>query len=395
MRRKTTTRLLLLCLAGWFLPPPGAEAGIQLITLPPRERVEIQLDHPGVTLVEEERVVPLAAGENEIVFAWSLAAIDRESIQLRPLEDPQEVQVLSVSYPPGQSALTWQVSARKAGPARVRISYLIGRLEKSFAYRAVASHDESTLTLWQYLLLHNRASEEFGRAGMWAGFGERLERPIGIDETRKLLTARYTAVPVTKTYTADLSRYGYLDPAKKQLRVPMHYLLENDAHHGLGEFPLRYGKARIFQEDGNGGAAFLGEDWAAFTPRDDELRLYLGVARDIVVTRTIEKREKVRVLGNLHDYEVVVRYEIENFKDTPATLDLAESLPALREEILGNTGRDVEWELGRGGTLSSHVDHERSSAERVLATVELPPRGVDQKALKQVHTLQLRIRNEW
>jgi hypothetical protein len=230
---------------------------------------------------------------------------------------------------------------------------------------------------------------------MWAGFGERLERPIGIDETRKLLTARHAEVPIRKTYTADLSTHGYLDPARKQLRIPMHYLLENDASHGLGESPLPYGKARIFQEDGSGSVAFLGEDWAAFTPRDDELRLYLGVARDIVVTRTIEKSERIHKLGNLHDYEVVVKYEIENFKSSPVSLDLAESLPALRREILGETGREVEWELAAGGSLGPLVDRVRTTADRVVASVDLPGCGSDQKAPKQIHTLHLRIRNEW
>ena len=38
---------------------PGISWGrIKLITLPARERVEIQLDNPGATLVEEERVIP-------------------------------------------------------------------------------------------------------------------------------------------------------------------------------------------------------------------------------------------------------------------------------------------------------------------------------------------------
>jgi hypothetical protein len=91
----------------------------------------------------------------------------------------------------------------------------------------------------------------------------------------------------------------------------------------------------------------------------------------------------------------VVKYEIENFKDTPAAVDLAESLAALRQEILGSTGREVEWELGEGGTLASRVDQARTDAERVVATVLLPPRGDDQKALKQIHTLHLRLRNEW
>jgi hypothetical protein len=370
-------------------------AGIKLITLPPRERVEIQLDNPNVTLVEEERMVPLAGGINEVVFAWANTSIDRHSIQLRPLSDPERVRVLSVSFPPGENALTWQVSSADAGPARMRISYLVGRLDKSFAYRAEAAHDERTLTLRQYVLLHNASNEEFGRAGMWPGFGERLERPIGIDETRKLLTARYEDVPVRKTYTADLSEHGYLDAAKRRLQVPMHYVLQNDPSHGLGRFPLMFGKARIFQQDGHGGVAFLGEDWAAFTPRDDELKLYLGVARDIVVTRTIDRREAIRQTGNLRDYEVAVKFEIENFKDSEVALDLAESLPALRREILGDTNRDVEWELDGNASLNAKVDQTRTTADKVVARVTLAPRGADQKAAKQTYMLKLRIKNEW
>ena len=380
--------------AGFSLATPGF-AGIRLITLPPRERVEIQLDHARVTLVEEERRVPLTQGVNEVVFSWANASIDRNSIQLRPLSGAGEVDVLSVSYPPGQNALTWQVVAEKAGPALVRISYLIGRLDKTFAYRAEVAHDEKTLTLRQYILLHNAANEEFGTAGMWPGFGERIERPIGVNETRKILTARYTDVPLRKTYTADLSRHGYLEAAKKQLRIPMHYVLENDLSHGLGDSPLRFGKARIFQQDGHGGAAFLGEDWAAFTPRDDELKLFLGVSRDIVVKRTIDKREEIRRTGNLRDYEVVIKYEIENFKDSAVDLDIVESMSALRGEILGNTERDVDWEMHGKASLNGKLDPERTTADEVVAQVTLPPRGADQLATKQTLTLNIRIKNEW
>jgi len=400
----TRRRLVQLALAAGLtltstLIAPRAQAGIKLITLPPRERVEIHLDHGQVTLVEEERMVPLTQGINEVVFAWANTSIDRNSIQLRPLSGPGPdgggVQVLSVAYPPGENALTWQVASEAAGPAKVRISYLIGRLDKSFAYRAEASRDEKTLTLWQYILLHNAANEEFGVSGMWPGFGERLERPIGMNETRKLLTARYDDVPVSKTYTANLARFGYLDEAKKQLQIPMHYVLRNDPYHGLGKFPLMFGKARIFQQDGRGGVAFLGEDWAAFTPRDDELKLYLGVAQDIVVKRTIEKREETRNTGNVRDYDVVVRYEVENFKDQAAPLDIIESMSALRREILGETGRDVEWELVGGASLNGKLDRERTTADEVVARVDLPPRGADQKADKQTFTLHVRIKNEW
>ena len=39
--------------------PNFALARVKLITLPVRERVEIQLDNASATLVEEERIVPL------------------------------------------------------------------------------------------------------------------------------------------------------------------------------------------------------------------------------------------------------------------------------------------------------------------------------------------------
>ncbi|MFQ5464152.1 MAG: hypothetical protein ACE5E5_16185 [Phycisphaerae bacterium] len=384
--------LLAACLVG---PMKPAAASVKLITLPPRERVEVQLDSPNVTLVEEERLVPLSAGVNEVVFGWANANIDKESIQFRCLTDPENIQVLSVSYPPGENALTWQVASPNAISARVRISYIIRRLDRSFAYRAVAAHDEQTLTLRQYIQLHNNANEEFGMAGMWSGFGERFERPIGIQETKRLLVTKFTNVAIRKTYTADLAAFGYLDPAKNQLHVPMHYVLINDEANGLGRFPLQPGKVRIFQDDGYGTLAFLGEDWGGFTPRDDEMKLFLGHAKDVVVKRTIDRRNKVRVLGNLYNYDVIVKYEIENFKDQGVVLDLVESIAALRREILGNTGRDVEWAFGDQGTLALMRNTEKSTAEKVVFNVPLPPRGANQKAAKQVHTLHLVIKNEW
>lgn len=373
---------------------PGALGGVMLVALPQRERVEIALDHEGATLVEEERTVPLAAGVNDVVFAWANASVDRSTVQFRCISDPEHVNVLSSSFPPNEKSLTWQVSAPAAGPAKVRISYVIGGVGTSNIYRAETSPDEKTLTLWQYVELHNQTPESFGESGMWTGFGEKLERPIGANETRKILAARFDKVLVNKTYTADLAGFGMLDPAKSQLKIPMHYVLRNDAAHGLGRFPLKPGKARIFQDDGHGTVAFLGEDWAPFAARDDEWRLFVGVAKDVVVTRTVERREKRATAGPLSDYDIVVKYEIENFKDAPVVLDIAESIPRLRAEILGDKPRPVEWALGKDGTLQK-PDERKSTSDRVLFHVEVPKRGDDQKAVKKVETLNVVVRNEW
>ena len=389
-------------MAAVILAPVAAQARIKLITLPPRERVEIQLDNATATLVEEERIVPLVKGENQVDFSWANTQIDPETIVFRVIapvgEQKLDVKVLSVSYPPNEAALVWSVGSSDSGSARVRISYILGNLGKSFNYRAIASRDESSLVLSQYMRLQNFANEEFGSSGLWAGFGKEFLKPIGLNETKEMLMARFPDVPVRKTYTASVAEFGYLDQPQNKLRVPMHYVVKNDKANKLGTAPLPYGKVRIFiqggEKDAEKSTAFLGEDWGKFTPIDEEMRLYLGVAQDIVVKRTIDKNENQRIAGNLYNQTVVIKYEIENFKDKEVTLDVVENLRFIRNQVRGDTGRDVEWEMGPDTTLGA-TDAEKSTFEQLVFHVKLPARAADGKAEKLTHKLNVILKNEW
>ena len=383
-----------------FLVPPPAQARVKLITLPVRERVEIQLDNASATLVEEERIVPLVKGENQVDFSWANTQIDPNTIVFRvvaPVGDkPLDVKVLSVSYPPNEAALIWSVGSSESGSARVRISYLLGNLSKSFNYRAIASKDEKSLVLSEYMRLQNLANEEFGSTNLFAGYGKTFLKPIGLNETKEMLVQKFEKVPIKKTYTANLAEFGWLDQAQQKLRVPMHYVLKNDKANQLGVHPLPHGKVRIFIDGGGeGGTAFLGEDWGRFTPIDDEMKLYLGVAQDIVIKRTIEKNERKQVSGNLFHQDVIVKYEIENFKDQAVTLDVVENLRQLRNEVRGDSGRDVEWELGKETTFAGGIDKERSTFEQLTFHANLPARAKDGKAEKITHKLHVLIKNEW
>src|SRR5687768_8277122 len=368
---------LALAAASIFVRPdmPQAYGRIKLITLPVRERVEVQLDHDSATLVEEERIVPLVKGENQVDFSWAGTAIDPNTIVFRVVESKGDVKVLSVSYPPNEAALVWAVSAAESGPARVRISYLLGNLTKSFNYRAVASKDEKSLVLSEYMRLQNFANEEFGSTSLFAGYGKTFLKPIGLNETKEMLVQKFDKVPIKKTYTCNVAEFGYLDQPQNKLRVPMHYVLKNDKGNQLGVHPPPYGKVRIFIDGGGeGGTAFLGEDWGKFTPIDDEMKLYLGVAQDIVVKRTIEKNERKHISGNVFHQEVILKYEIENFKDQAVTLDVAENLRHVRNEVRGDSGRDVEWELGKETTFKGGPDKERSTFEQLTFHADLPAR---------------------
>ena len=63
--------LRLLTLVCLFVLPAHLSASVKLITLPPRERVEVQLDNPNLTLVEEERLVPLRNDSGLTPTDWS------------------------------------------------------------------------------------------------------------------------------------------------------------------------------------------------------------------------------------------------------------------------------------------------------------------------------------
>ena len=413
-------RAFVIILAVWLTSTaPVASARIKLAALPERERVEIQLDNGNYTLVEEERIVPLLKSgktNNMIDFSWSNTAIDKDSILFRPVAvregdkfrpvkmiklpdgtEAPEINVINVAYPPNENSLVWEVFSAEACACKVRVSYLISNLTRTFEYRALADKKEKALTLRKYMVLHNYSGEDFLGAGVWAGFGPKFLKEVNQLDDLKLLMAKFSDVPIDKTFTFDWYTHGALNPDKPLAsRILMHYRLTNDEKHKMGEFPLQPGKVRIFIEDGHGGEAFLGEDLAVLTPLDDTMKLYLGESRDIVCTRIIESNQRHVVRGNLCNQEIVIKYEIENFKDAPATLRIIEQLNRLGQQYFGNTHGDVEWEKGGKTSKEIRFDYEFGTATPILL-VDLPARPADKDAKVEKVTVRFHVllKNLW
>jgi len=393
MRR---TRIVMLAAAVALAALASPAAGrIKLATLPVRERVEIQLENPRATLVEEERVVTLLKETNHIDFSWTNTQIDKWTILFRPLVPGDAVRVINQSYPPGENALVWEVFAENAGPVRVRISYILGNLRRTFSYRATAEHDEKSLTLRKYMRVWNFSGEEFGVSSVYAGFGDVFQKEMGLQESKEMLIGKFTQVPITKKFVFDWRKGQPVPDEPNQRYVTMQYVLKNDEAHRLGQFPLQYGKVRIFQKDGHGGEAFTGEDWGKFTPIDDEMKLYLGLARDVKVERTVKSNKRHPVHGNRYHQEVVLQYKVQNFKKDPCVLDIEEDLNALRNEFCGNKDHDAQWELAEQTTDKGKV--ERKSAQNVELHIPLPaaPKEADKKPEEIIFLLHLWFRNEW
>ncbi len=379
-------------------------ARIKLITLPVREHVEIQLENKNTTIIEEERIVPLKKGNNDIDFSWHNTTIRPETIVFRVIEDAAEksvkTNILSVSYPPNESALTWKVSASQNGSARVRITYAISGLNRNYHYIARTNSKETKMQMAQYVKVNNQSGESFLDAYMNTGEGEKIVLPMGLNETQEFLNQQYTAVPIDKTYTVNASELGYRNRAQDKLNVLMHYNLHNDTKHNLGKHSLAPGKFRIYQQDKSGTSVFVGEDWGEYTAIDDEGKLFIGEARDIVVKRTIERKKRQRINGNLYNIDTLVKYEIENFKDKPVNLIIEESIPALRNEVFSSSQRGsynniIEWEVGDDTSFSTKPIKKQGSSQKIVYQISLPARKGQTKVVKLEKKLNITFKNEW
>ncbi|MCW8929929.1 MAG: hypothetical protein OQL19_06810 [Gammaproteobacteria bacterium] len=391
----------------------NAYARIKLITLPVREHVEIQLENENTTIIEEERIVPLRKGQNDIDFSWHNTSIKPETIVFRVIDEtttktPEEsslkVNVLSVSYPPNESALTWKVSASQNGSARVRITYAITGLDRSYHYIARANSDETKMQMMQYIKVNNQSGESYLDANMNTGSDKTMVLPMGLNETQEFLNHKYDAVAIDKTYTVNASELGYRDRAQDKLNVLMHYQLHNDTQHNLGKQPLEAGKVRIYQKDKKGTSVFVGEDWGKYTAKDDESKLFIGQAQDIVVKRVIERKKRHRINGNLYNIDAVVKYEIENFKDQSVNLIIEESIPFLRNQVFPSRHRAsygnsvdnaIEWEVGKETSFTGKPLKKQASSQKIAYQVTLPARNAQEKVIKLEKKLNINFKNEW
>ncbi len=317
-----------------FLAVTTAQARIKLVALPQREAIFLRLDNPAFTLVEEERYLMLQKGSNQVDFSWKGVNIEPDSIRLEILDHPREVKLISVSFPPNEAALVWQLYSPEPFNERVRVSYLLSGLDRLVTYEGLVPMDESVMELKSYLVLRNFSGEDFSQAEVLMDYGESFQKSIRHQETKRMLFFSRPKLRVEKTFSWDDWKQPW-DPGKLEgnVGIPVFYTLHNTKEGGLGENALWGGKVRVFQEDGRGSTIFLGEDLMEFVPLGEKFSLYLGDSRDIVVTQSKMKEErKVKERNNsgkpiLWDMEEILEVKIENFRDRPAVLLLTEHIP--------------------------------------------------------------------
>jgi hypothetical protein len=351
-----------------------SQGRIKLVALPERAATVIRLDNPQATLIEEERVLTLQNGLNKVDFSWKGVSIDTDSIRLRALDHPDKVTLLSVSYPPNEAALVWDISSDSDYAETVRISYLLSNIDRLITYKAVADKAETFVDLKSYLVLRNFSGEDFANARVLLDYGEAFEQGIDHEETKQMLFLQSPKVPITKVWKFDAAVQPW-DPEKlenQNVGIPVSYRIVNDANSSLGEFALWGGKARIFQDDGHGSTIFLGEDMTGLVPVGQKMELYIGDSRDIVVTQ--RKMQDSRVITHknnrgdpvLYDTNEQITAKIENFKDSPAALTMIQHIPG-------------QWDME-----NCNMKYEKKDASTLEFDIQLPARTEAGPAVKEL-----------
>ncbi|UCE50719.1 MAG: hypothetical protein JSW47_11245 [Phycisphaerales bacterium] len=380
MNTRTKSTIVLLVILGIS---SAASARIKLVALPERAATVIRLDNPQATLIEEERVLTLQQGLNKVDFSWKTVSIDADSIRLKALDHPQNVTLLSVSYPPNEAALVWDISSEGDFAETVRISYLLSNIDRLITYKAVADKAEIFVDLKSYLVLRNFSGEDFDKARVLLDYGEAFEQGIDHEETKQMLFLKAPKVPITKIWKFDSALQPW-DPEKlenQNVGIPVSYRIVNDAGSSLGKFSLWGGKARLFQDDGHESTIFLGEDRTGLVPVGEKMELYIGDSRDIVVTQRKMQNSRVITRKNnkgdavLYDTNERITAKIENFKDSEAVLTMIQHIPG-------------QWDMESctldGRELRLGTDYKKKDAYTLEFEIKLPARTEDGPAVKEL-----------
>lgn len=167
-----------------------------------------------------------------------------------------------------------------------------------------------------------------------------------------LLTAEAVGVKKVYEYRGNESYYSQQGLRLENERVDVMVVFENEEANNLG-MPLPGGVYRIYQADSDGMLQFAGEDRVDHTPKDEQIRLKMGQAFDIVAERTITDFQVIADRVHESAVEVVIR----NHKEESVTVDVVEPMSS-------------DWEI-----RSQSHEHVKKDARTAIFSLPVPAGG--------------------
>ena len=208
--------------------------------------------------------------------------------------------------------------------------------------------------------LAGAASPQFVEQGMFEYHLYDLQRKTTIKENQakqiSLLEAKGATVKKELVVEGQggwwYTAYVQPDQLKRPVNVVM--MLKNSEANHLG-MPLPAGPVRLYKEDKSGSLQFIGEDNIDHTPKDEELKLHVGEAFDVVAERKQTSFQRLSDKIFESDWEITLR----NHKTEDITVTVIEPLAGFSD-----------WEI-----LSSSFPYEKLDAFRVKFNVPVAKDG--------------------
>jgi hypothetical protein len=318
------------------------------------------------------------------------------------------MRVRLTDVPPDLAArpmLVWKLDAGAGGPRSVEASYLTSSISWHADYIVALARNEKHADLTGWVTIDNKSGAAYRNANVQlvAGDVHRVMRPraflagVAEDMARKeapaaapfseegffeyhlytlnrkstilnnetkqiqLLAAR--DVPVTKEmlYFGAAAQWRTEDgEVRSNQKVGVYLRIKNAKSQGLG-IPLPKGKMRVYQKDARGTEQFVGEDAIDHTPKDEELKLKVGDAFDVVGTRRQTEFKRTFSIKGYYAADVGFEVEIRNHKKSPVTVGIIEPVPGDWRVI----SSDHAWKKEEAHTLRFDVRVPAGGAKKV------------------------------
>jgi hypothetical protein len=260
--------------------------------------------------------------------------------------------------------LLWSLQAG-GGDQQVEVSYLTQSLNWKADYVMVLNEDddEAGLTGWVTLTNQSGTSYTGARLQLVAGDVQRVSNGYREEDMRRMMMADVAAAQEAPGFSEqaffEYHLYTLGRPAdvmnNEQKQVTLlesdrfgvekrlifhgatHYYrgqygqvtsnqkvgvfldFENSEENGLG-MPLPRGIVRVYKRDGDGAQQFIGEDMIDHTPRDEDLRIKMGEAFDVVGDRVQTDFDVISSCVSESQW----RIDLRNHKDEDVEVQLVE-----------------------------------------------------------------------
>ena len=264
--------------------------------------------------------------------------------------------------------LVWQIGAPIAGKRRIEASYITGGMQWNADYVLSLDPSEERAGLQGWVTVNNNSGASYKDAKLKlvagdvhkarpnqpalrgrmaaaemamnkAAFAEEglfeyhlytLDRPSTIKnaQTKQIQLLQAEGIKIVKDYVLDggiqYFQSVWSGPAAKEKIKVFVGFKNSEATPGLGQ-PLPKGIVRVFKKDRSGSPQLIGEDNIDHTPRNEDIRLELGNAFDVVAERRqTDFRHLSQRPGTV--YESAHEIKIRNQKDTAVTVRVVEPL---------------------------------------------------------------------